>query len=181
MALDNFNEFKLFLKCLCLIIHSKETGKICCSSGRDWFSVQLHAIAFGKQGPSSTRVQRSCFSQVRKHWDKFSNARLKFSRNFNSLWKYFILLLNSLISIPLKHRTMKFIHFTQWQCKISSHILFLLPLLNCAINNYRWLLLLFVRYLAHIRVEDKCERAGGFQSNVACYRALQDSFCGLFL
>ncbi|XP_025833355.1 CDK-activating kinase assembly factor MAT1 [Agrilus planipennis] len=37
-----------------------------------------------------------------------------------------------------------------------------------------------VGYLRHVRVETEQERAGGFKSNVACMRALQDAFAGLY-
>lgn len=36
------------------------------------------------------------------------------------------------------------------------------------------------RYLMHIRQENETEKAGGFLSDIACYRALVDSFCGLY-
>ena len=35
-------------------------------------------------------------------------------------------------------------------------------------------------YLVNIRAENDQERAGGFQSNIACMRALQEAFVGLF-
>lgn len=35
-------------------------------------------------------------------------------------------------------------------------------------------------YLINIRSENDQERAGGFQSNIACMRALQEAFVGLF-
>lgn len=35
-------------------------------------------------------------------------------------------------------------------------------------------------YLSNVRCSTDAERAGGFQAHVACQRALQDAFCGLF-
>jgi CDK-activating kinase assembly factor MAT1 len=38
-----------------------------------------------------------------------------------------------------------------------------------------------VNYLTHIRNATDKELAGGFVSNIACHRALQEAFCGLYL
>lgn len=35
-------------------------------------------------------------------------------------------------------------------------------------------------YIAHVRAESKAERAGGFKSQIACLRALQDAMAGLY-
>jgi hypothetical protein len=34
-------------------------------------------------------------------------------------------------------------------------------------------------YLRHVRAATVAEKAGGYQSIIACQRALQDAFCGL--
>jgi len=37
-----------------------------------------------------------------------------------------------------------------------------------------------LRYLSHVRPASSQERGGGFLSSIACQRALQDAFCGLY-
>jgi len=37
-----------------------------------------------------------------------------------------------------------------------------------------------VRYLAHVRSATVAETAGGYESHIACQRALCDAFCGLY-
>ena len=41
--------------------------------------------------------------------------------------------------------------------------------------------LLFARYLRHVRNATDSERAGGFMSELACGRAIQDAFSALYL
>jgi len=36
------------------------------------------------------------------------------------------------------------------------------------------------RYLVHVRPATVAEVAGGYESHIACQRALHDAFCGLY-